>query len=168
MRKRLDVAASLIGEPEILFLDEPTTGLDPKSRMELWESIKRLVKKGTTVLLTTQYLEEADYLADNIVIIDQGKVVAEGTAKDLKAKIGGGVLEIHPSDKQDLQPLVAALNIFNPHIDTVLGLISLSVKNGSKMLPEVIRAIDAAGIQTPDIELRKPTLDEVFLALTGK
>ena len=167
MRRRLDVASSLIGEPEILFLDEPTTGLDPQSRMELWEAIQRLVKKGTTVLLTTQYLEEADYLADHIVIIDQGKVVAQGTAKELKATIGGGVLQIHATDKQQVSALTNVLQDFKPHPDTSFGMVTIPVKNGTKMLPEVIRKIDAAGIEISDIELRKPTLDEVFISLTS-
>ena len=167
MRRRLDVASSLIGEPEILFLDEPTTGLDPQSRMELWQAIQRLVKKGTTVLLTTQYLEEADYLADHIVIIDQGKVVAQGTAKELKATIGGGVLQIHATDKQQVSALTNVLQDFKPHPDTSFGMVTIPVKNGTKMLPEVIRKIDAAGIEISDIELRKPTLDEVFISLTS-
>ena len=167
MRRRLDVASSLIGEPEILFLDEPTTGLDPQSRMELWQAFQRLVKKGTTVLLTTQYLEEADYLADHIVIIDQGKVVAQGTAKELKATIGGGVLQIHATDKQQVSALTNVLQDFKPHPDTSFGMVTIPVKNGTKMLPEVIRKIDAAGIEISDIELRKPTLDEVFISLTS-
>ncbi len=167
MRKRLDVALSLIGEPEILFLDEPTTGLDPQSRMELWEAIERLVKKGTTVLLTTQYLEEADYLADHIVIIDQGKVVAQGTAKELKATIGGGVLEIH-AHREYLPALADTLEEFGPHVNSALGIVTIPVKEGTKMLPATIRKIDAANIEILDIELRKPTLDEVFLELTTK
>jgi len=167
MHRRLDVASSLIGEPEILFLDEPTTGLDPQSRMELWEAIQRLVKKGTTVLLTTQYLEEADYLADHVVIIDQGKVVAQGTTKELKATIGGGVLEIHAVDKQQLPALINVLQDFKPHSDTSFGMVTIPVMNGTKMLPEVVRKIDAAGIEISDIELRKPTLDEVFISLTS-
>lgn len=168
MRRRLDVASSLIGQPEILFLDEPTTGLDPQSRIELWLVIEQLVKDGTTVLLTTQYLEEADYLADTIIIIDKGKVVAEGTAKELKAKIGGGVLEIHVAKKENLPALALALADFSPHTDASLGLISITVKDGTKLLVEVVRKIDTAGIEVLDIELRKPTLDEVFLSLTGK
>ena len=167
MRRRLDVASSLIGEPEILFLDEPTTGLDPKSRLELWETIEGLVRKGTTVLLTTQYLEEADYLTDRIVIIDQGKVVAQGTSKELKSTIGGGVLEIHVADKQHVVALVEALNVFGPHADFALGIVTIPVKEGTKTLSETIRKIDAANIEISDIELRKPTFDEVFLELTG-
>jgi len=168
MRRRLDVASSLIGEPKILFLDEPTTGLDPQSRLELWEVIEHLVKTGTTVLLTTQYLEEADRLADTIVIIDQGKVVAQGTAKELKAQIGAGVMEIHPADKTKLGMLAETLKEYHPHIDMPSGLVSFSVHEGSKTLPEMIRKVDAAGIEVSDIELRKPTLDEVFLELTKK
>ncbi|HLD70435.1 MAG TPA: ATP-binding cassette domain-containing protein [Negativicutes bacterium] len=167
MRRRLDVASSLIGRPEVLFLDEPTTGLDPQSRMELWQAIRKLANNGTTVLLTTQYLEEADYLADAIVIIDHGKVVAQGTAKELKATIGGGVLKIH-TPKQNVPALVQALSEFNPHADTALGIVTIPVKEGIKILPEAIRKIDAANITISDIELSKPTLDEVFTSLTNK
>lgn len=167
MRRRLDVALSLIGEPEILFLDEPTTGLDPQSRNELWEVIEELVKGGTTVLLTTQYLEEADRLADTIVIIDQGKVVAQGTANELKARIGSGVMEIHLADKGKLPLLVQVLQEYRPQIDHSLGTITFPLQEGTKNLPEVIRKIDVAQLEVSDMELRKPTLDEVFLKLTG-
>lgn len=166
MRRRLDIASSLIGEPEILFLDEPTTGLDPKSRTELWETIKQLALKGTTVLLTTQYLEEADYLADKVIIIDQGKVVTQGMPKELKTKIGGGVIEIHVADKNSLPLLSGVLQEFNPNINFNLGLVYIPIKEGVKILPEIIRKIDVANIEISDIELRKPTLDEVFLNLT--
>ena len=169
MKRRLDVAASLIGEPEILFLDEPTTGLDPKSRLELWEIIERLVHGGTTVLLTTQYLEEADRLSDNIVIIDKGKVVAEGTARSLKSKTGNNVLEVHIENIGDIDKAAEVLQKFNPHIARNLGLLGMSLKaeEGTKQLIEAGREIDSAGLKISDIELRKPTLDEVFLTLTG-
>jgi ABC-2 type transport system ATP-binding protein len=171
MRRRLDLAASLVGEPEILFLDEPTTGLDPKSRSELWEFIEELVKDGTTVLLTTQYLEEADYLADNIVMIDHGKVIAEGTADQLKAKISGGVLEIHLADKSKAEHAAGLLsNIGNekPHIDTATQHLTIPTQTGAKALVDAVRILDEAKLELSDIELRKPTLDEVFLTLTGK
>ncbi len=171
MRRRLDLAASLVGEPEILFLDEPTTGLDPRSRAELWEVIEGLVQDGTTVLLTTQYLEEADYLADTIVMIDHGTVIAHGTARELKAQIGGGVLELHLSDKHragEAAALLAGVGTEPPHIDHVSGHITVPVREGAKTLLEAIRIIDAAGLEIADIELRKPSLDEVFLKLTGK
>lgn len=168
MRKRLDVALSLIGQPAILFLDEPTTGLDPQSRNELWKAIEKLVEDGTTVLLTTQYLEEADRLADNIIIIDEGKVVAEGTAKELKAKIGEGVVEIHVADKQKIAETLTLLQEFNPTENPATASVVIPVKESTKMLLEVMKKVDAAGIELLDIELRKPTLDEVFLSLTVK
>lgn len=171
MRRRLDLAASLVGEPQILFLDEPTTGLDPRSRAGLWEIIEQLVKDGTTLLLTTQYLEEADYLADNIIVIDHGKIIAKGTASELKAQIGGGVLELLMADKTRIPEAVQLLNSLNQgvaHVDDVTHHITLPVNNGSQTLLTVVRALDTAGLQIADIELRKPTLDEVFLALTGK
>ncbi len=170
MRRRLDIAASLIGEPEVLFLDEPTTGLDPKSRLELWDVIEQLVKEGTTVLLTTQYLEEADYLADNIVIIDQGKIVAKGTPKELKSKISNSVLELHLADKNKVADVASLLANFHPNVDQSLGIITMPVpiKEGAKTLVEVTRKVDEAGIEVLDVELRKPTLDEVFLSITEK
>lgn len=170
MRRRLDLAASLVGEPEVLFLDEPTTGLDPRSRAELWEIVEELVKGGTTILLTTQYMEEADYLADRVGVIDKGKLIAEGTARELKARVGSGVLELHMADKSkiaDAARLVAGLG-GAPHIDEISGQITLPAKNGTKTLLEAIRIMDTASLELADIELRKPTLDEVFLALTGK
>ncbi len=170
MRRRLDLAASLVGEPEILFLDEPTTGLDPRSRAELWEVIENLVKEGATILLTTQYLEEADYLADRIMVIDKGIVIAEGTSKELKAQIGGGVLEIHVADKNKVSQTVELLNSLNEApavVDEVSGYITMSTKNGSQSLVEAVRLLDSAQIEIADIELRKPTLDEVFISLTG-
>lgn len=169
MRRRLDLAASLMGEPQILFLDEPTTGLDPRSRSELWTVIEGLVKQGTTVVLTTQYLEEADYLADNIIVVDKGTIIAQGTATELKAQIGGGVLELHVTDKNTIAQAVGLLENLGegkPHVDEVSGHITLPVQNGSQILLAAVRAIDAVGLEISDIELRKPTLDEVFLKLT--
>jgi ABC-2 type transport system ATP-binding protein len=171
MRRRLDLAASLVGQPEVLFLDEPTTGLDPRSRAELWEVIENLVKDGTTVLLTTQYLEEADYLANRIVVIDKGQIIAQGTANELKAKIGGGVLEIHLADKTKLTEvagLLRGLHEGEPEIDEVTGHITLPTGHGSKTLVEALRILDNAKIDIADVEVRKPTLDEVFLSLTQK
>lgn len=168
MRRRLDVASSLIGEPEILFLDEPTTGLDPQSRNELWAVIESLVKRGTTVLLTTQYLEEADRLADRIIIINEGKVVAEGTAKDLKSKLGTSVLEIHVKDQEKIPALTALLSQFNPSVNEAAELVDVPITMGTQMLLEIIRQVESAGVELVDIELRKPTLDEVFLNLTKK
>jgi len=168
MRRRLDVAASLIGEPEILFLDEPTTGLDPSSRNELWKIIEALVKKGTTVLLTTQYLEEADRLADRIIIINEGKIVAEGTPKDLKSRLGTSVLEVHMPDRQKIEPLARLLQEFNPITSEASDFVSVPITAGSRMLLEVIKKVEAAGIELADIELRRPSLDEVFITLTKK
>lgn len=171
MRRRLDLAASLVGEPEILFLDEPTTGLDPHGRAELWEVIEDLVKDGTTVLLTTQYLEEADYLADTIVMIDHGKVIVQGTSAELKATIGGGVLELSLVDRSKLpqaMSLIKNLGVGEPEVDQISGHITISVEQGSKNLIEAIRILDGAGLEIADIELRKPSLDEVFIKLTGK
>lgn len=167
MRRRLDIASSLIGKPEILLLDEPTTGLDPKSRIELWQSIKELVKGGTTVLLTTQYLEEADQLADNIVIIDKGKVVAEGTSNQLKAKISAGIVDLHLTDTQQTDRALALLRVLNPTSETP-GYIHIPAPEGHRTLLEVVRMMDAVGFAIQDVELRKPTLDEVFLTLTSQ
>ncbi len=171
MRRRLDLAASLVGNPEILFLDEPTTGLDPRSRNELWEAISDLVKGGTTILLTTQYLEEADYLADRIMVIDKGTVIAEGTAKELKAQIGTGVLEIHLADQSKsprVLELLQQISNSEPVIDEVTNSITIPSAEGSKTLIEAVRLLDSEQIEVADIELRKPTLDEVFLSLTGR
>lgn len=170
MRRRLDLAASLVGEPQILFLDEPTTGLDPQSRIGLWEVIKELVATGTTVLLTTQYLEEADYLADNIVVIDHGKVIAQGTPRELKNQVGGDVLELHVADRAQVQiaaDLISPLGSGTAHIDTQSGDITLPISDGVGVLTEAIRTLDSNNIAISDIELRRPTLDEVFLKLTG-
>lgn len=171
MRRRLDLAASLVGEPQILFLDEPTTGLDPRSRAELWEVIEQLVEDGTTLLLTTQYLEEADFLADNIVMIDHGRVIAEGTAKELKAKLGGGVLlELHLAEKEkaaQAAELLTGLGTGKPHVDEVYGHVTVPAE-GARTLVEAVRVLDKANLEVADIELRKPSLDEVFLTLTGK
>lgn len=171
MRRRLDLAASLVGNPQILFLDEPTTGLDPQSRLSLWETIKSLVAEGTTLLLTTQYLEEADYLADTIAIIDRGRVIARGTAQELKTQVGGDVVELHVLNKDHIAEAVGAiahLGSSETRVDSMTGQITLPVQGGTKSLVECIRALDTAQIEIADINLRRPTLDEVFLKLTGR
>ncbi|WP_351229564.1 ATP-binding cassette domain-containing protein [Streptomyces sp. NPDC002133] len=165
MRRRLDLAASLITEPDVLFLDEPTTGLDPRGRAEVWESVRSLVGGGTTVLLTTQYLEEADQLADRISVIDQGRVVADGTADQLKAKLGGDRIDVVVRDAADLQR-AAVLLPGDPVVDADRRLLSAPVSDRMAALTETVRALEAAGIEAEDIALRRPTLDEVFLHLT--
>ena len=170
MRRRLDLAASLIAAPSILFLDEPTTGLDPRSRLGMWEVINGLVAQGTTVLLTTQYLEEADQLASSIVVIDKGLVIANGTSDELKSQVGGDRLEVVLADSAQLSAAQAALaglasgDIITTEISRSL---LAPISGGSVLLPEAIRALDAAGVRFDDIALRRPTLDDVFLALTG-
>ena len=169
MRRRLDLAASLVGRPRFLYLDEPTTGLDPRSRLELWGMIRSLVARGTTVLLTTQYLEEADRLADEIVVIDHGKVIAAGTPQQLKTRIGGQVLQAQPSDPADLPEIEKILSSFAegdeiPHNDGQV--VSVTIQDRSA-LGRAVRRIDEEGIVVDDLSLRRPSLDEVFLAITG-
>lgn len=168
MRRRLDLASSLIAKPSILFLDEPTTGLDPRSRLGLWGVIESLVAEGTTVLLTTQYLEEADKLANDIVVIDHGRVIAHGTAEELKDQIGGDRLEItvtHPGQVATAQ--AALTQVFGGESLITESTISGPVSGGSRILVDAIRLLDSAGVEIADIALRRPTLDDVFLALTG-
>jgi ABC-2 type transport system ATP-binding protein len=170
MRRRLDLAASLVAKPEILFLDEPTTGLDPRSRIELWEVIEHLVADGTTVLLTTQYLEEADQLADRIVVIDGGKVIAKGTSETLKDSVGGNRIEVVLRDAAMLQTAATALAPLGngaPKIDELDRRVTVPVTGGSTVLVDVVRSLDAAGVVLEDMALRRPTLDDVFLAVTG-
>ncbi len=170
MRRRLDLAASLIVSPPILFLDEPTTGLDPRARLAVWEVISDLVAEGTTVFLTTQYLEEADHLAHQIVVIAQGRVIARGTADELKTQIGGERLELNVAPGGDLQ---AALEALRPHSsgemqsDSVHRHLTVPVKRGAQQLEAIVRDLDAAHIPLNDLALRRPTLDDVFLSLTG-
>jgi len=168
MRRRLDLASALIANPTVLILDEPTTGLDPRSRLLMWGIIKDLVKEGTTVLLTTQYLEEADQLADNIMVIDHGRVIAEGTANDLKKQIGGERIEVRVSLEKVDQTLAILKNIGSGEVLVDIEKLTVPVtgKGGSKIV-EAVRALDAAGIEIEEIHLRQPTLDEVFLTLTG-
>ncbi|MFD5158064.1 ATP-binding cassette domain-containing protein [Streptomyces hawaiiensis] len=167
MRRRLDLAASLITEPEVLFLDEPTTGLDPRGRAEVWASVRSLVGGGTTVLLTTQYLEEADQLADRISVVDTGRVIAEGTADELKAETGGDRIDVVLRDAGQLGAVVALLHLTGITTDTDRRLLSAPVTDRMEALSGVVRALREAGIEAEDVALRRPTLDEVFLHLTG-
>jgi ABC-2 type transport system ATP-binding protein len=171
MRRRLDLGASLVGSPRLLLLDEPTTGLDPRSRIELWEAIRRLVDAGTDVLLTTQYLDEADHLASQVVIVDHGRAVATGTPAALKRRIGGSVVEVHVRDRDDLarvSELLARIDDGRMEIDEPTRRVSVRVEAGGQGLLAATHALEGAGIEVEDIALRQPNLDEVFLALTGK
>ena len=168
MRRRLDLAASLVGRPRFLFLDEPTTGLDPKSRLELWGMIRALVAEGTTVLLTTQYLEEADRLADELVVIDRGKVIAAGTPAELKMRIGGQVLQAQPAEPSDLERTEKILSEFGDGEDPFRDDLLITVRIADRsVLGQVVRRLDDEGIVVDDLSLRRPSLDEVFLTLTG-
>ena len=172
MRRRLDLAASLVVSPPVLFLDEPTTGLDPRSRLAVWDLIAELVAGGTTLLLTTQYLEEADRLADRIAVVDTGRVIAEGTSSELKARVGGERLEVTALHEADLD---AASRVLEPYaygegnvlVDAGRRQVSVTVASGVRPLAAVVRDLDAAGVEIDDLGLRRPTLDDVFLALTG-
>lgn len=170
MRRRLDLAASIVAKPAVLFLDEPTTGLDPRTRMDLWNVIRELVKGGTTLLLTTQYLEEADALADRITVMDKGREIAEGTSDELKAGLANDVIELRVEAEDRLQEaadLLDPLSKDHPTVNTTTNQIKLPVYNGSKSLAEAVRLLDQHEIEIADISLRRPSLDDVFLALTG-
>jgi ABC-2 type transport system ATP-binding protein len=171
MQRRLDLAASLVGRPKVLFLDEPTTGLDPRSRLGMWDVIRSLVADGTTLLLTTQYLDEADELADEIVVIDHGQVIAAGTAEELKGRVGGDVVEFTVPDRARIGDAVTAVTKIgdgDPLSDPDTGVVSIRVgSRGSDALVETVRALDAAGLETHGLAMRRPSLDDVFLALTG-
>jgi len=169
MRRRLDLAASLIVRPKILFLDEPTAGLDPRGRIEMWEVIEGLVKDGTTLLLTTQYLEEADQLADEIAVIDHGKVIARGTSDQLKKEVGGERLEI-VAEAEDLKQVTAIVEKISTRkvlVEEGSRQVSAPVTTGSKALIDAVRSLDELGIHPLDIALKRPSLDDVFIALTG-
>jgi len=171
MRRRLDLAASLVGAPSVLFLDEPTTGLDPRGRLAMWEVIEELAADGTTVLLTTQYLEEADQLADRIVVIDEGRVIAGGTAEELKSTVGGERLELTVVPGSELETAIRVLQPFGlgpVQVDRGGYRLTVPVAGGAALLPSVVRALDAAGARLADLALRQPTLDDVFLTLTGQ
>ncbi|MFE0418433.1 MULTISPECIES: ATP-binding cassette domain-containing protein [Streptomyces] len=168
MRRRLDLAASLITEPEVLFLDEPTTGLDPRGRAEVWHSVRSLAGAGTTVLLTTQYLEEADQLADRISVVDAGRVVADGTADELKAATGGDRVDVVLRHAGQLGAAVALLPLTGVRVDADRRLLSAPVTDRMAALSGVVRALEEAGIEAEDVALRRPTLDEVFLHLTDR
>ncbi len=169
MRRRLDLAASLIVKPKVLFLDEPTTGLDPRGRQDMWGVIEELVKGGVTLLLTTQYLEEADQLADEIAVIDTGKVIARGTSDALKKQVGGERLEVvvESAHIAKTMEIVASISGIKPSLDEGLRLISAPVSTGTKALLDVLKALEGAGIHALDVGLKRPSLDDVFLSLTG-
>ena len=171
MRRRLDLAGALVADPPVLFLDEPTTGLDPRSRTDLWEVIKKLVARGTTLLLTTQYLEEADVLADDIVVIDHGTVIARGTADQLKSQVGGERLEVTVADPAELAPVaesLAPLGVGAPVLDEHRRSLTMPVSGGVDVLREALDRLRESGTKVDDAGLRRPTLDDVFLTLTGR
>jgi ABC-2 type transport system ATP-binding protein len=170
MRRRLDLGASLVGQPRLLLLDEPTTGLDPRSRIELWDAIRTLVETGTDVLLTTQYLDEADQLAGRIVIVDHGRTIADGTPVELKRQVGGNVIEVHTQRRDQLPTIaetLARLDQGRPQIDEATRRVTVGIDGAGDGLTAAVGALGAAGVEIDDIALRQPTLDEVFLALTG-
>jgi ABC-type multidrug transport system ATPase subunit len=170
MRRKLDLGASLVGAPRLLLLDEPTTGLDPRTRIDLWDAIRSLVAGGTDVLLTTQYLEEADQLADHVVIIDHGRSIATGTPTELKSRAGRDVIEVrvqHGNDLAAVAEVLAPLGTEEPHLDVPARRVAVPVIEGTARLADAVRTISERGIALDDIGLRRPTLDEVFLALTG-
>ncbi|MGH9216468.1 MAG: ATP-binding cassette domain-containing protein [Acidimicrobiales bacterium] len=170
MRRRLDLGASLVGAPRLLLLDEPTTGLDPRSRMDLWDAIRAVVAQGTDVLLTTQYLDEADQLASQVVIIDHGRVIAEGTPSELKSRAGRDVIDVHAHRADDLRVLAGALAPIGteaPRLDPATSRVTVPVVGGRRAINDAVRALDVLGVDVDDIALRRPTLDEVFLILTG-
>jgi ABC-2 type transport system ATP-binding protein len=169
MRRRLDIAAGLVAEPAVLFLDEPTTGLDPRGRIEIWDLIAGLVRQGTTLLLTTQYLDEADRLADAIAVIDHGLIVASGTSEQLKERLGGDVLEVRLLDaRQASRAEAALLAMSSGPIRVETDRLSVPVRRSSGAVVQAVHLLDPAGVEVDDVVLRRPTLDDVFLALTGR
>jgi ABC-2 type transport system ATP-binding protein len=171
MRRRLDLAGALVVRPPVMFLDEPTTGLDPRTRIAMWDVIADLVEGGATLLLTTQYLEEADRLADSIAVVDHGKVIARGTADELKSQVGGERLQLVVHDRErlaDAARILAGLALAEPSVDQRTRELLAPVSGGAKLLVEAVRQLDTAGIVVDDLALRRPTLDDVFLSLTGK
>lgn len=171
MRHRLDLAASLVGNPRVLFLDEPTTGLDPRTRLGMWDMIRELVREGTTLMLTTQYLEEADELADQIAVIDEGRIIAEGTADALKSQIGQDILELRIENNDrlsDAADTLRSLTTEELQTEPETGRLFLPVSDGAQSVIEVVRRLDSASIELTDLSLRRPSLDDVFLSLTGR
>ena len=171
MRRRLDLAASLVARPSILFLDEPTTGLDPRSRVVTWDAVRALTATGTTVLLTTQHLDEADQLADLIMVVDHGRVIAEGTSAGLKAKVGGERVLITVAAQSDLgaaRNVLAGIADGPPQTDPATRTVEAPVDGGARRMPEIVRELDAAGVLLDDLGIRRPSLDDVFLTLTGR
>ena len=171
MRRRLDLAASLVARPSILFLDEPTTGLDPRSRVVTWDAVRALTATGTTVLLTTQHLDEADQLADLITVVDHGRVIAEGTSAELKAKVGGERVLITVAAQSDLgaaRNVLAGIADGPPQADPATRTVEAPVDGGVRRMPEIVRELDAAGVLLDDLGIRRPSLDDVFLTLTGR
>ncbi|MCW2947627.1 MAG: antibiotic resistance ATP-binding protein [Actinoallomurus sp.] len=167
MRRRLDLAASLVGRPSVLFLDEPTTGLDPHARGGLWETVRDLVSEGVTVLLTTQYLEEADQLADDLVVIDRGKVIADGTPDELKTQVGGQVLQVRPVDARDRETVAGLVSMVAGNGMQIEGDLVTAPVSDPAVLPTIVRHLDDAGVLVAELSLRRSSLDEVFLSLTG-
>ncbi len=170
MRRRLDLALSLVIKPKVLFLDEPTTGLDPRSRFELWRIIRDLVSDGTTVILTTQYLEEADQLAEKIFVIDMGKIIAEGTPDELKKKVGGDMVELHLENHSAVGEAAKTIEKYGSGIATTdpgIGMVTMPIEGGAAILVNTVRDLDKANIKLKDVMLRRPSLDDVFMKLTG-
>jgi len=170
MRRRLDLGASLVGNPKILFLDEPTTGLDPATRLDLWDIVRDLVKNGTSILLTTQYLEEADELADKIAVVNKGKVIAEGTSDQLKASLGGDIIEFQIKNEKEYPLILSSIKKFSkttPSFDKNNLTVSIPVNDGSKNLMEIVNALNQAHLTVHSLSLHRPSLDDVFLSLTS-